>query len=200
MGAPSVRSRRTSRRSCGDSVARGADAPEVLPDILRPGLRVVLCGTAPGLVSAARGHYYAGPGNQFWPLLWEAGLVTERLSHEDDARVGEWGIGLTDLVKTLAQSHDRGLPYDVPGLVAKVEEHRPAWVAFTSKEAGAAASRWAGRPRPGLGVQDWLLGGARVFVLPSPSGRNQGRASYDGRATRLEWWSELGSLVRDGVS
>ena len=170
----------------------------VLPDHLGPGLRAVFCGTAPGLVSAARGHYYAGPGNRFWALLFDAGIVPERLGPEDDARVGEFGIGLTDLVKTMAQSHDRGLPYDVPALAAKVAAHRPLWLAFTSKEAGAQAARWLGRPRPALGVQDWTFEGARVFVLPSPSGRNQGRAAYDGRATRLAWWAELGERLREG--
>lgn len=167
----------------------------VLPDILGPGLRAVFCGTAPGLASAARGHYYAGPGNRFWAFLHDAGIVPVPLEPGDDARVGEFGIGLTDLVKTMAQSHDRGLPYDVPALAAKVAVHRPAWVAFTSKEAGGACARWLGEARPALGVQEWTLEGARVFVLPSPSGRNQGRASYDGRATRLEWWAELGSLL-----
>jgi TDG/mug DNA glycosylase family protein len=31
---------------------------------------------------------------------------------------------------------------------------------------------------------------ARVFVLPSSSGANR-RRSYDGRPTRVAWWSEL---------
>ncbi len=170
-------------------------AGPVLPDHLGPGLRAVFCGTAPGLASAARGHYYAGPGNRFWEYLHLAGIVPVALAPGDDARVAGYGIGLTDLVKTMAQSHDRGLPYDVPALAAKVAAHRPAWVAFTSKEAGSQAARWLGRPRPALGAQDWALEGARVFVLPSPSGRNQGRASYDGRATRLEWWAELGRML-----
>lgn len=168
----------------------------VLPDHLRPGLRVVFCGTAPGLVSAARGHYYAGPGNAFWSLLHEAGFTPVRLEPDADSSLPDLGIGLTDLVKTMAQSHDRGLPYDVAGLERRIGAVRPAWLAFTSKEAGAAAARWLGEPRPILGRQEWTLGGARVFVLPSPSGRNQGRASYDGRATRLEWWRELAELVR----
>ncbi|WP_042214935.1 mismatch-specific DNA-glycosylase [Demequina mangrovi] len=175
----------------------GTPRSDVLPDHLAPGLRAVFCGTAPGLASAARGHYYAGPGNRFWDYLGEAGIVPVPLGPEDDARVLEHGIGLTDLVKTMAQSHDRGLPYDVPALAAKVAEHRPAWVAFTSKEAGTQAARWLGRPRPGLGAQGWTFEGARVFVLPSPSGRNQGRASYDGRPTRLEWWAEVGALLRE---
>jgi TDG/mug DNA glycosylase family protein len=168
----------------------------VLPDYLAPGLRVVFCGTAPGLVSAARGHYYAGPGNAFWSLLHEAGFTPTRLTPGDDASLPGHGIGLTDLVKTMAQSHDRGLPYDVERLDARVRAVAPAWLAFTSKEAGAAAARWLGEPRPSLGTQEWRIGGARAFVLPSPSGRNQGRVSYDGRASRLEWWAELFHLSK----
>jgi G:T/U-mismatch repair DNA glycosylase len=42
---------------------------EVLPDLLRPGLRIVFCGTAAGTASARAGAYYAGPGNAFWPTL-----------------------------------------------------------------------------------------------------------------------------------
>ena len=150
-----------------------------------------MCGTAPGLASAAARHYYAGPGNAFCALLHESGLVPEPMRPADDARVLEFGIGLTDLVKTMAQSHDRGLPYDVAALDQRIEACSPGWLAFTSKAAGGAAARWAGQRPPALGPQAWSIGGARVFVLPSPSGRNQGRASYDGRATRLEWWREL---------
>ena len=167
----------------------------VLPDYLLPGLRVVFCGTAPGVISAARGHYYAGPGNAFWPLLWEAGFVPEPLGPEDDATLPAHGLGLTDLVKTMAQSHDRGLVYDVAGLDSRIALAMPQWLAFTSKEAGGAAARWLGVPAPGLGPQTWTFGGAKVFVLPSPSGRNQGRSTYDGRATRLEWWVELAKLA-----
>jgi TDG/mug DNA glycosylase family protein len=42
----------------------------VLPDLLRPGLRIVFCGTAAGTVSAARGVYYAHPQNRFWSALY----------------------------------------------------------------------------------------------------------------------------------
>ena len=156
---------------------------------------MVFCGTAPGVASARAGHYYAGPGNRFWPFLYEAGFVPAPLTPADDARVGEWRIGLTDLVKNVAQSHDRGLPYDVPALATKVSAHGPSWLAFTSKEAGKAAARHLGEPMRGLGEQPWRLADARVFVLPSPSGRNQGRRSYDGRPTRLEWWAELATLA-----
>ena len=167
---------------------------DVLPDILAPGLDVVFCGTAVGECSARRGHYYAGPGNSFWQLLHSAGFTSRRMTPQEDVSLPEQGLGLTDLVKDVAQSHDRGLAFDVASLVAKVERHQPEWVAFTGKVAGQAAARFLGQPRPGLGLQRWTVGGAQVFVLPSSSGANQ-RREYDGRATRLEWWSDLAQLL-----
>lgn len=46
----------------------------VLPDVLKPDLKIVFCGTAAGRESAARGAYYAGSGNSFWKTLHEVGL------------------------------------------------------------------------------------------------------------------------------
>ncbi len=166
---------------------------DVLPDILAPGDDVVFCGTAVGECSARRGHYYAGRGNAFWRLLHQAGFTPEQLGPEDDVTLPSYGLGLTDLVKNLAQSHDRGLPFDVPTFVGKVEAVRPRWVAFTGKVAGSAAARVLGHRKPSLGPQDWTVAGAQVFVLPSSSGANQ-RREYDGRPTRLDWWAELAAL------
>jgi TDG/mug DNA glycosylase family protein len=178
---------------------RRGDPMSVLQDILAPELDVVFCGTAVGEGSAARGHYYGGPGNRFWQVLDEAGLTPVQLRPEDDRTLPRYGLGLTDLVKNVAQSHDRGLTFDMPALVAKLEASRPLWVAFTSKKAGEVAAAALGNPRPGLGEQAWLVADSRVFVLPSPSGANQ-RKAYDGRPSRLEWWVDLGQLVCGGAT
>jgi double-stranded uracil-DNA glycosylase len=166
----------------------------VLTDVLASNLKVVFCGTAVGERSPARGRYYAGPGNAFWRLLHNADFTPRQLSPEEDSSLPAYGLGLTDLVKNVAQSHDRGLTFDVQGLMAKVQEHQPHWIAFTSKKAGQAAARGLHLRSPGLGPMNWKLGGARVFVLPSPSGANH-RHEYDGCPTRLEWWVELANLV-----
>jgi TDG/mug DNA glycosylase family protein len=76
-----------------------------------------------GSASARRGHYYAGPGNEFWPLLYACGLTLELLTPEHEARVVEFGIGLTDLNKTISRSSDRRVRYDVPAFVAKIEQY-----------------------------------------------------------------------------
>ena len=55
-------------------------------------------GINPGLYSAYKLHYYAGPGNHFWKCLYLSGLVPEPLSPEDDDRIHDFGIGLTNMV------------------------------------------------------------------------------------------------------
>ena len=70
-----------------------------LPDHLRRGMKLIVVGCNPGDRSARVGHYYAGRGNEFWPLLYDAGIVPELLEAKDDKRVIEFGVGLTDLVK-----------------------------------------------------------------------------------------------------
>ncbi|MGI8880463.1 MAG: mismatch-specific DNA-glycosylase [Jatrophihabitans sp.] len=167
----------------------------ILPDYLHPGLRAVLVGTVVGGRSAERGHYYAGVGNNFWRLLHESGLTPTQLRPQDDATVLDHGLGLTDLVKTISQSHDRGLTryYDVPGLVAKVAEHRPTVVAFTSKTAAAEfalASRLRA-PRD-FGPLSWAVADRPAFVLPGPSSANNGMPL----PLRIALWADLADFIR----
>ena len=70
-----------------------------LPDYLRKGMKMILVGANPGDRSARVGHYYAGRNNQFWPMMYESGVIPEPLGYEDDRRMVEFGIGMTDLVK-----------------------------------------------------------------------------------------------------
>jgi TDG/mug DNA glycosylase family protein len=109
----------------------------VLPDVLEPGLRVVFCGTAVGAQSAAAGAYYAGPGNQFWPVLHETGLTSRRLEPPEYRQLLRFGIGLTDVCKTRSGS-DKAVGhagFDVAGLLATLEEFNPGTVAFNGKKA-----------------------------------------------------------------
>ncbi|GAA1764359.1 hypothetical protein GCM10009712_11070 [Pseudarthrobacter sulfonivorans] len=107
-----------------------------LPSILAPGLAVVLCGTAASEDSESRGHYYAGPGNDFWNLLYQSGLTSELLTPKRDRELIWRGLGVTDLVRGMSQSNDQGLhaKYDVPGLISVLGEYGPRFVAFTSLE------------------------------------------------------------------
>jgi double-stranded uracil-DNA glycosylase len=148
------------------------EARPELPDYLRSGLDVVFVGFNPGDRSSRIGHYYAGRGNQFWNFLFESKLVPMPLQPEDDHRVLEFGIGLTDVVKRWSRSSNDLRSADflggVPALRIKLREAAPQVVAFNGK---VAYEKLSGRPTQ-LGWRREHLEGARVFVLPSTSGRN----------------------------
>jgi TDG/mug DNA glycosylase family protein len=166
---------------------------DVLPDYLARGLRVVICGTAVATRSASMGRYYAGPGNEFWQLLWSSRIIGEPLSPLSDSQVLRFGVGLTDLVKSSAASSDRGLRgFDVAGFIEKIAHYEPAWVAFHGKTAAKQVSRHLGFARDvNLGEQPWQVADRPVFVLPSASGANRDPARLEGKSTRVEWFREL---------
>lgn len=172
----------------------------MLPDYLEQNLDVVFVGTSVATASAARGHYYAGPGNKFWELLWEAGLTGDRvLSPEQDAWVLRFGIGLTDVVKSVAASSDsllKSTDYEVADFLAKIEAFGPRVVAFNGKEAARRVFRHLRELEPTLGPSEVRLGSSRVFVLPSSSGANADRRNLAPKSSKAEWWRDLGDFVR----
>ena len=142
----------------------------ILPDVLAPGLRIVFCGTAAGNVSAARGCYYAHPQNKFWRTLEAVGLTPYRLDPPDFAMAPRWGIGLTDIAKSVS-GMDKQLPLGALGRVpcrtmaGKIAAARPNILAFTSLTAGR---RYLGRDAA-FGEQPERIGATRIWLLPSPS-------------------------------
>jgi TDG/mug DNA glycosylase family protein len=131
-------------------------------------------GPNPGDRSARVGHYYAGRTNQFWPILYESGVIPEPLKYEDDRRMLEFGIGMTDLVKrptrTVEEIERQEFAEGRVLLAQKLEETRPRVIAFNGK---IVYEKFAGRPCK-LGLQKDTLYGAQVFVLPSTSEPNGG--------------------------
>jgi TDG/mug DNA glycosylase family protein len=141
----------------------------ILPDVLAPGLSLVVCGSAAGTRSAQLRQYYAGPGNKFWPTLHEVGLTPRRLAPAEYALLLEYGIGLTDVVKDQS-GPDAQIDFrraDPDALRAKILRHAPRWLCFSSK---TAAQTVLGRP-VAYGVQPETLGATRLYVATSPSGR-----------------------------
>lgn len=161
--------------------------PSVLPDLLRPGLRVVFCGTAAGTASAKAGVYYAGSGNAFWRTLHEVGLTPIRLAPPEFQRLAEFGIGLTDICK-VRHGSDREVgtgEFDVAGLEARIAAAEPCLFAFNGKN----AARGALERNVDCGPQPERIGGVPIWVLPSTSG-----------AARKWWdpepWRELARAAR----
>jgi len=108
-----------------------------LPDHLRKGMKLVIVGCNPSESSVRVGHYYAGRGNEFWPMLYKSGVVPEPFDYHDDKRVIEFGVGLTDLVKRPTKGIEELKREDYAEgrivLSQKLEEFAPHVVAFNGK-------------------------------------------------------------------
>jgi TDG/mug DNA glycosylase family protein len=153
--------------------------PAILPplkDRVRLPVRALFVGINPGIRSATIGHHFAGYSNRFWKLLFDAKLVDEPIRAEDDGRLPEWGFGITNLIPRATPGIDALKPAEYMAgertLRRKVRRWRPKVVAFVGVTLYRAVfHRRSGEP-VALGARPERFEGARVFVLPNPSGRN----------------------------
>lgn len=102
--------------------------------------------------------------------------MPEKLGTEDDRRLPEWGLGITNLIARATPGIDTLRPAEYAAgeriLRRKVRRWRPRIVAFV----GVTLYRSV-FARPAVlpvipGLQKEQFEGADVFVLPNPSGRN----------------------------
>lgn len=156
------------------SAAPLPDLPNLpgLPDILAPGLALVFCGSNPSIRAGQTGHYYAHPGNRFYPLLHESGLTSRRLRPEEDALLPTFGIGLTDLFDRPSRRAD-AVPDAVyrdgrERLIAKLLRYQPRWVCCNGARVYQNLTGARGPVR--FGPQADTVAGCRLFVVPSTSG------------------------------
>jgi double-stranded uracil-DNA glycosylase len=196
-----------------------------LGDILTPKPRVLFVGINPSLRSEAVGHHFAGPGNPFWRLLYAARLVPVELTHTEDRRLVEFGLALTNLcpraTRAAAELEREEIARGKRRLMAKIRRLHPEVVAFVgvtiyreflrefsressreflrefSGKASSAARRKLATEAVGggAGARTELLCGARVFVLPNPSGLN---ASFPGFKDKLIWFERLREFIDAG--
>jgi double-stranded uracil-DNA glycosylase len=153
-----------------------------LRDRIGPGVRVLFVGINPGVRSALTGHHFAGYSNRFWKLLSDSGLTPQPLTHEDDDRLFEFKLGITNLIARPSP----GIADLKPGeyvegwkiLERKIRKHRPRVVAFVGVTLYRAivpllegGTRLPANSKV-MGPQPLRIHGARIFVLPNPSGRN----------------------------
>jgi TDG/mug DNA glycosylase family protein len=145
-----------------------------VPDVIRRGLDALFVGINPGFASARAGHHFANPANPFWSLLHESGLVGRRLTPAEERQLLDLGLGITNLVARATAGVGDLTREDVEIgrqiLARKVRRYRPRAVVFVGLTAYAGFTRPRRRVR--CGEQPEALAGARVFVVPNPSGRN----------------------------
>ncbi len=147
-----------------------AHRARTLPDVVGPGMRLLVCGLNPSLRAADAGIGYVTPGNRFWPAALAAGLV----SRDRDGRhaLRHHGVGITDLVKRPTTGAAELRPPEYVEGFARLERLcawlQPASVCFVGLAGWRAAVDRRARP----GWQHETVGGRPAYVMPSTSGLN----------------------------
>ena len=175
-------------------MGRSGDVVSAVPDVLAPGLRIVFCGINPGFRSAAAGAHFANPRNDFWRLLYDAGLTPRVLQPSEQLSLPRFGYGLTNAAPRTTRGSGDLRRADFAGADERLErlavQLRPDTIAFVGK----VAYEGAFRERPTLGLQARTLAATRLFVCPSTSPANAS-VPY---AERLRWFRELAAVARGG--
>lgn len=157
----------TSRCSVNDLI-------QPLPDLLARNLSVVFCGINPGMRAARSGHHFDGRGNRFWQVLHLAALTPFQICAENDRELLSHGYGLTTVVERPTARASELTQTEFGDARARFEERirrcEPRWLAFLGKSAVAGLLGWRDIP---WGEQSITLAGAKVWVLPNPSGLNR---------------------------
>jgi double-stranded uracil-DNA glycosylase len=169
-----------------------------LHDVLTPHPQVLFVGINPSLRSQQVGHHFAGPGNPFWRLLYAAGIVSEELTYSDDRKLVHYGLALTNLCARATRSaSELGRDEIQRGkrvVLRKIARLQPAVVAFV----GVSIYRYfcANRAGGSVGPKPETVYGARIFVLPNPSGLN---ANFPGFNDKLVWFEKLRDFAELGA-
>jgi TDG/mug DNA glycosylase family protein len=185
-----------------------------LKDRIRPGLRVLFVGINPGVRSAVTGHHFAGYSNRFWKLLSDSRLVPRPVTYEEDDRLPQWGLGLTNLIARPSPGIQDLRPAEYQQgwklLDRKIRRYSPQVVALVGvtvyrailplldgEQAESAGRRptiatTSGKAPGVVGLRPVTIHGSRVFVLPNPSGRNANftYAEMLEAFVRLRRWTE----------
>lgn len=149
-----------------------AIAARRLPDHVRSGLRLLVCGLNPSRHAADDGIGYVSPSNRFWPAMRAAGL-TDR--DRDPAHLlRHHRIGMTDLVRraTPRASDLTTAEYrsGLERLRRLCDRYRPGALVVV----GLAGWRAAVDRNATPGWQPEPLGATPVHLMPSTSGLNAG--------------------------
>lgn len=142
-------------------------------------LRLLFVGINPGLWTAATQTHFAHPGNRFYPALLAAGIIEREIdrgvgmTEQDRAYFLGRGLGISNIAHR-ATAKASSLTTDElreggERLRALVRRRTPRVVAI----AGVTAFRSAFRqPKASMGEQAGGFEGARLWVVPNPSGLN----------------------------
>lgn len=179
MTAPSERSRTQSSH---------------IPDVIREGLAALFVGINPDPLSARVRHHFANPANAFWRLLGESGCTSRRLAPTEEQLLLEDDLGITNLIERstpgVADLRREDIERGRVSLRRKLGRYRPRLLVFVGITGYRMFSTKSGPIR--CGEQPERIEGARVFVLPHPSGRN----AHFRYGEMLDYWREVADAIQ----
>ncbi|XP_020284848.1 G/T mismatch-specific thymine DNA glycosylase-like [Pseudomyrmex gracilis] len=147
----------------------------MLEDYLEMNLDIVFVGINPSLMAAHRGRYYAGPGNHFYKLLHESGLTPRCISFEEDYKLLQYGIGLTNIVTRPTRSAadlKRAEIKEGTGIVEeKLKIYKPKIAVFNGKCIYEVFANLNSKSTFYFGLQPERIGETAIWVTPSSSAR-----------------------------
>ncbi|XP_066587465.1 G/T mismatch-specific thymine DNA glycosylase-like [Prorops nasuta] len=146
-----------------------------LPDYLKPNLDLIFIGINPSLMAAHRGRYYAGPGNHFYKLLHESGIIPKFVSFEEDYKLLQYGIGLTNIVERATKSSADLKKLEIKEGAKIVEEKikffKPKIAIFNGKCIFEVYANITSKSGFQFGLQAERIGDTSIWVVPSSSAR-----------------------------
>jgi TDG/mug DNA glycosylase family protein len=154
----------------GDGMTVRARRLLSLPDVVGPGMRMLVSGLNPAVYAAERGIGFARPGNRFWPAMVAAGLAAAE--RDPVALLRDHGIGMTDIVKRATPRASDLDPSEYREGWSRLE-HLVSWlqpekVLFVGLDGWRRVVDRKAQP----GWQGVDIGGAPAYLMPSTSGLN----------------------------
>lgn len=163
-----------------------------LEDYLETNLDIVFVGINPSLMAAHRGRYYAGPGNHFYKLLHESGLTPRFVSFEEDYKLLQYSIGLTNIVsrptRSAAELKRTELKEGSKIVEEKLRLYKPKIAAFNGKCIYDVFAGITAKSKFYFGLQPERIGDTAIWVTPSSSARC---ANFPRMVDKLHFYTAL---------
>ncbi|XP_018301512.1 G/T mismatch-specific thymine DNA glycosylase [Mycetomoellerius zeteki] len=163
-----------------------------LQDYLEMNLDLVFVGINPSLMAAHRGRYYAGPGNHFYKLLHESGLTPRLVSFEEDYKLLQYSIGLTNIVerptRSAADLKRTELKEGSKVVEEKLKLFKPRIAVFNGKCIYEVFAHITTKSKFYFGLQPERVGDTAIWVTPSSSARC---ANFPRMVDKLHFYTAL---------
>lgn len=168
-----------------------------LEDYLEMNLDIVFVGINPSLMAAYRGRYYAGPGNHFYKLLHESDLTPRLVSFEEDYKLLQYNIGLTNIVtrptRSAAELRRTELKKGAEIMEEKLKLYKPRIAVFNGKCIYEVFAHITTKSKFYFGLQPERIGDTAIWVTPSSSARC---ANFPRMVDKLHFFTALKKYLR----